>query len=95
MIFSLIPLHDNENCQQFYNLINNNGAKIAGVIVAIDRQEKGENTLSATQEIARKYSIPVISIINLEDIIKYLETTNGFSNELEFIRKYQNTYGII
>ena len=78
-----------------YKLIHNNGAKIAGVIVAIDRQEKGENTLSATQEIARKYSIPVISIINLEDIIKYLETTNGFSNELEFIRKYQNTYGII
>jgi len=80
---------------QSYKLIHNNGAKIAGVIVAIDRQEKGENTLSATQEIARKYSIPVISIINLEDIIKYLETTNGFSNELEFIRKYQNTYGII
>jgi orotate phosphoribosyltransferase len=78
-----------------YKLIHNNGAKIAGVIVAIDRQEKGENTLSATQEIAIKYSIPVISIINLEDIIQYLETTNGFTNELELIRKYQNSYGII
>ena len=56
---------------------------------------KGENILSATQEIARKYSIPVISIINLEDIIKYLETTNGFTNELELIKKYQNAYGVI
>ena len=78
-----------------YKLIHKNGAKIAGVIVAIDRQEKGENTLSATQEIAKKYSIPVISIITLEDIIHYLEVANSFSNELELIKKYQNTYGII
>jgi orotate phosphoribosyltransferase len=78
-----------------YNLIHNHGAKIAGVIVAIDRQEKGGNTLSATQEIANKYSIPVISIINLEDIVKYLETANGFTNELKLIKKYRNTYGII
>ena len=78
-----------------YKLIHDNGARIAGVIVAIDRQEKGENILSATQEIAKKYSIPVISIINLEDIIKYLETTNGFINELELIKKYQNAYGVI
>tara|TARA_B110000093_G_scaffold133278_1_gene142647 strand:- start:174 stop:815 length:642 start_codon:yes stop_codon:yes gene_type:complete len=78
-----------------YKLIHKNGAKIAGVIVAIDRQEKGENALSATQEIAKKYSIPVISIITLEDIIHYLEVANSFSNELELIKKYQNTYGII
>ena len=78
-----------------YKLIHKSGAKIAGVIVAIDRQEKGENTLSATQEIAEKYSIPVISIITLEDIIHYLEVANSFSNELELIKKYQNTYGII
>ena len=78
-----------------YDLIRANGAKIAGVIVAIDRQEKGGGALSATQEIANKYSIPVISIINLQDIIKYLETTSGFTNELELIKKYQDTYGVI
>ena len=78
-----------------YKLIHKNGAKITGVIVAIDRQEKGENALSATQEIAKKYSIPVISIITLEDIIHYLEVANSFSNELELIKRYQNTYGII
>ena len=78
-----------------YNLIHKNKAKIAGVIVAIDRQEKGKTLLSATQEIAKKYSIPVISIITLEDIINYLETSNRFPNELELIKKYQNTYGVI
>ena len=78
-----------------YDSIRANGAKLAGVVVAIDRQEKGGGALSATQEIANKYSIPVISIINLQDIIKYLETASGFTNELELIKKYQNTYGII
>ena len=77
-----------------YNLIHGDGGQIAGVIVAIDRQERGENTLSATQEISNKYSIPVISIINLEDIIKYLDTNSSYKKELELIKKYQNTYGI-
>ena len=78
-----------------YNLIKNSGAQIVGVIVAIDRQEKGEDSLSATQEITKKYSIPVFSLINLEDIIHYLETKNDFKNELELIKIYQNTYGVI
>ena len=78
-----------------YNIIHNNGAQIAGVIVAIDRQEKSKDALSATQEIAKKYSIPVFSLINLEDIIHYLETKNNFNNELELIKNYQKSYGII
>ena len=78
-----------------YNLIKNSGAQIVGVIVAIDRQEKGEDSLSATQEITKKYSIPVFSLINLEDIIHYLEKKNDFKNELELIKIYQNTYGVI
>ena len=78
-----------------YNLIKNSGALIVGVIVAIDRQEKGENSLSATQEIAKKYSIPVFSIITLGDIVNYLETGNSFNNELELIKNFQKTYGVI
>lgn len=78
-----------------YNLIRSNGAKIAGVIVAIDRQEKSENMLSATQEITKKYSIPVFSLINLKDIIHYLETKKKFKSELELIKNYQNSYGVI
>ena len=78
-----------------YNIIHNNGAQIAGVVVAIDRQEKSKDALSATQEIAKKYSMPVFSLINLEDIIHYLETKNDFNNKLELIKNYQKSYGII
>ncbi len=78
-----------------YTLIKKNGAQVVGVIVAIDRQEKGENSLSATQEIAKKYSIPVFSIITLGDIVNYLETANSFNNELELIKNFQKTYGVI
>ena len=78
-----------------HNLINLNGGHMSGVIVAIDRQEKGQNKLSATQEVAMKYSVPVISIINLEDIIAYLESSNRFKSELALIQSYQKSYGII
>ena len=78
-----------------YNLIKKSGAQIVGVIVAIDRQEKGKDSLSATQEIAKKYSIPVFSIITLGDIVNYLESANGFNNELELIKNFQKTYGVI
>jgi orotate phosphoribosyltransferase len=68
---------------------------MSGVVVAIDRQEKGQNELSATQEVAMKYSVPVISIINLEDIIAYLKSSNRFKSELALIQSYQKSYGII
>jgi len=42
-----------------------------------------------------KYSVPVISIINLEDIIAYLESSNRFKSELALIQSYQKSYGII
>ena len=78
-----------------HNLIRLNGGHMSGVVVAIDRQEKGQNELSATQEVAMKYSVPVISIINLEDIIAYLESSNRFKSELALIQSYQKSYGII
>tara|TARA_B110000238_G_C16111099_1_gene432708 strand:- start:1421 stop:2062 length:642 start_codon:yes stop_codon:yes gene_type:complete len=78
-----------------HNLISLNGGHMSGVVVAIDRQEKGQNKLSATQEVAMKYSVPVISIINLEDIIAYLKSSNRFKSELALIQSYQKSYGII
>jgi orotate phosphoribosyltransferase len=78
-----------------HNLISLNGGHMSGVVVAIDRQEKGQNELSATQEVAMKYSVPVISIINLEDIIAYLKSSNRFKSELALIQSYQKSYGII
>ncbi len=74
-------------------LINAQGAKPAGVIVALDRMEKGQGELSAIQEVEADYGIPVISIINLNDIIHYLETSNQVTY-LNAIKNYQETYGI-
>ena len=72
------------------------GATAAGVVVAMDRQEKGKGELSAIQEIENEFSIPVISIINLQQIINYLEQINDATLEvyLDSMKEYQSKYGI-
>ncbi|MBT5906665.1 MAG: orotate phosphoribosyltransferase, partial [Gammaproteobacteria bacterium] len=54
-------------------IITDNGATMAGIAVAMDRQERGTGELSAIQEVERDYGVPVISIIQLDHIIGYLE----------------------
>ncbi|MDC1527809.1 orotate phosphoribosyltransferase [Gammaproteobacteria bacterium] len=72
------------------------GAVPAAVVVAMDRQEKGNSELSAIQEIEKEFSIPVISIINLQQIIDYLaQQENGTMTEyLTSMKEYQARYGI-
>lgn len=71
------------------------GARPAGVVVALDRMEKGQGEKSAIQEVEQEYGIPVISIINLNDIIEYLETHNSANQEiLESMKTYRAQYGI-
>ena len=75
------------------DLIKSQGAEPAGVIIALDRMEKGQGELSAIQEIEADYDIPVISIINLNDIINHLEANNQ-TNYLDAMKSYQEAYGI-
>lgn len=75
------------------DLINSQGAKPAGVIVALDRMEKGQGELSAIQEVERDYGIPVFSIINMQDIIHYLEKA-GDTTYLEAMKNYRDKYGV-
>jgi orotate phosphoribosyltransferase len=56
------------------NLIKQNNGTPAGIIVALDRQEKGQHQLSAIEEIQNEFKIPVISIITLQDIMAYLKS---------------------
>jgi orotate phosphoribosyltransferase len=72
------------------------GAQAAGVVVALDRQEKGKTDLSAIQEIEQEFSIPVISIINLQQIIGYLEEQQDetLATYLMAMKTYQEQYGI-
>lgn len=54
-------------------IIQANGADLAGVLVAIDRQEKGKGELSAIQEVERDFGCAIISIVSLTDLVTFLE----------------------
>jgi len=75
------------------DIIDAQGAKAAGVVIALDRQEKGKGELSAIQEVERDYSIPVASIVRLESLIEYLQDDDSNSDSLEMIQKYRDQYG--
>ncbi|OXE32045.1 orotate phosphoribosyltransferase, partial [Vibrio parahaemolyticus] len=64
-------------------IIKANGADLAGVLVAIDRQEKGKGELSAIQEVERDFGCAVISIVSLGDLITYLEEKGNATEHLE------------
>ena len=74
-------------------IIQNSGANPKGVIVALDRQEKGNGDLSAIQEVEKVFGITVLSIINLSHIIDYLKSNND-SKVLSKIEHYRSQYGV-
>lgn len=77
-------------------LMKTSGATPAGILVAVDRQERGQGELSAIQEIERDYHIPVISLINLTQIIDYLKLQDydGVQEHLRLVRHYRQRYGV-
>jgi len=75
------------------DIINANGAKTKGVVVALDRQEKGNGELSAIQEVEQNFGIVVVSIINLSHIVDYLKANND-KNIISRIESYRSQYGI-
>ena len=75
-------------------LIKQENAHPSAVLIALDRQEKGLQLLSATQEVSQQFKIPVISIICLADIIKFLELYQPENPLLSTVKSYQQQYGI-
>ncbi|XOV80483.1 MAG: orotate phosphoribosyltransferase [Aestuariibacter sp.] len=75
-------------------LLEANGASLAGVLIALDRQEKGKGELSAIQEVERDFDTQVVSIVSLAHLIEYLEGQQDMSEHLENIRAYRQAYGI-
>ena len=75
------------------DIISSNGAIAKGVIVALDRQEKGNSELSAIQEVEQIFGVSVISIINLSHIIEHLKSVNN-EQILQKIESYRSQYGI-
>ncbi|MEI6146555.1 MAG: orotate phosphoribosyltransferase [Methylococcales bacterium] len=74
-------------------IINQANATPAGVLIALDRQEKGLNDCSAIQEVEAQFAMPVIAIITLANIIEYL-TAEAADEQLKAIQTYQSLYGI-
>lgn len=70
------------------------GAKAAGVVIALDRQEKGQGELSAIQEVERDYNIPVAGIVKLQDLVSFLEEKGNAPDQLQAIRDYREKYGV-
>ncbi len=75
-------------------IIKANGAQLSGVLIALDRQEKGKGELSAIQEVERDFGTKVISIVTLGDLIRYLEEQPDMADSLQSIKQYRQDYGI-
>ncbi|SMN00709.1 Orotate phosphoribosyltransferase [uncultured Candidatus Thioglobus sp.] len=75
------------------DIIDANGAKAKGVIVAVDRQEKGKGDISAIQEVEQNFGITVLSIISLSHLIDYLKAGDDEAL-IEKIEAYRSQYGI-
>ena len=75
-------------------LIANSGAKPACVVVCLDRQEKGKGELSAIQEVERDFGIPVISIINLQQILEFIESDQELNQYIDAVNSYRAQYGV-
>ncbi|ABD82927.1 orotate phosphoribosyltransferase [Saccharophagus degradans] len=79
--------------REVLSLIDAAGAKPAAIVVGLNRQEKGQGELSAIQELEQETGVPVISIINLNHVLQYLET-QGDSENLAKVTAYRQQYGV-
>ena len=75
-------------------LIRAAGATPCGVVIALDRMERGQGELSAVQEVKRDYGLPVISIAALDDLLKFLQGQADLISNLQAVKSYRDLYGV-
>lgn len=75
-------------------MVNEAGAKAAGVVIGVDRKERGNGKSSAIQEVEEQFKIPVVSIIDIDDILTYLEAKPDMASLVEEIKEYRDEYGV-
>lgn len=76
------------------NIIRAAGAEPAGVVIALDRMERGSTDQSAVQEVCATYGIPVVAVATLEDLIGYLAGSPDLVANLEAVQAYRDRYGV-
>lgn len=75
-------------------IIANAGADVAGLVISLDRQEIGQGARSAVQELEQSLKIPVVSIVELEDLIDMLEESKEYAEFLDPVLTYRRKYGV-
>ncbi len=75
-------------------LIRAAGATPCGVAIALDRMERGLGQLSAVQEVSRDYGLPVVSIVDLNDLARHLDGRPEWRDTLAAIERYRAQYGV-
>ena len=80
--------------REAHDIITSNGADVAGLAISLDRQERGQGSLSAVQELKSSLGIPVISIIQLDDLIENLEESRDYAEFLGPVVDYRRKYGV-
>lgn len=80
--------------REAHKIITSGGAEVAGLVISLDRQEVGKDSRSAVQELEQTLGIPVISIVQLEDLIDMLEESAEYAEFLEPVLTYRQKYGV-
>ena len=75
-------------------LIRQAGATPCGVVIALDRMERGQGQLSAVQEVGRDYGLPVIAVASLDDLMTFLADRPDFKDYATAVARYRQEYGV-
>lgn len=70
------------------------GASVAGIVIALDRREKGQGSASAVQEVEQSLGVKVASIVSLKDLVDYLGGAGALHRHLDAVRIYRDRYGV-
>lgn len=80
--------------REVMGIIKENDAQPAGVVIGLNRAERGAGELSAIQEVEKDYGIPVVSIVDLDEIIAYLHSQPAKNTNIGKIEAYRKEYGL-
>ncbi|MBT8765933.1 orotate phosphoribosyltransferase [Metapseudomonas boanensis] len=80
--------------REVMQIIQAQGAQAAGVLIALNRQERGQGELSAIQEVERDFGMPVVSIVSLEQVLEYLAGDSELKKHLPAVETYRANFGI-
>ncbi|HSD36993.1 MAG TPA: orotate phosphoribosyltransferase [Rhodocyclaceae bacterium] len=76
------------------DIIRANGAELAGVVIAIDRMERGTGEKSAVQEVRDSFGVPVVAVATLDDLMTFITDSPQLIDKLDAVKRYRDAYGV-